>query len=435
MPVRLTHPLGATLIGTLEVTEVLGAGAYGTVYRCRDRRGGPERAVKEMHAFAEPVEVENALRYFRREAHWLTRFDHPAIPHAEPVDLEGPFAIDPMTGLEVAEDSPGAVSIPARHFLVMEFVDGSSLEEIATVAAARNQVLPAQRVLGWGRQILQALGYLHQHGLVHGDVKPAHILVRRDDRAAMLIDYGLCREAFEPGGYGTVPLNPSGRLGTPGYAPPDPVEQEHPAARSDLHALAMSLRRALTGLDPTDPVMLRRLRAEPLLALRDDLDEHEAQVLDRAIAADPGQRPESAAAFVQLLSTPPAPLARPVRASWIELRPPEIEVGPVAPGEIRDLELEIRDRRPGVRPEGTAESKDDRLRILPATAHGADIRLHLVLRIPRTAAPGPVTTRLAILTAEEELSVPVRYLVDPTIRPPAAMGCMTLPAALLGWRG
>lgn len=436
MATRLDHALGELLVGNLEITARLGQGAFGTVWRCRDRLGGPDRAVKELSVFGDPVAVANAERYFARERQHLVHLDHPAIPRAEAADLEGPFGIDPATGLEVPLDTPGAVRLERRRFLVLEFVDGVSLEQLIHATYTRGQTLPRRSALDWCRQVASALGYLHLHGLVHGDVKPHNILIRRDDSAALLIDFGLCRPAAEADGYGTVPMNPSGRLGTPGYAPPDPVEQEHPLPASDLHALAMTMRRALTGLDPTRPAELHRLRSERLAALRGDLAEHEGSALDRAIAEDPRNRPDSAAAFVMLLDAPSVPIARPSRVTWLELRPPEIEVGIVAPGGLYDLELFLHDRRVGRRPNGRVESRDANLRILPPTYHADDVLLHLVLKVPRGTPAGPVATRVLIRASDEEHVVTVRYFVDPDARPPAApLGCLTVPATLLGGRG
>lgn len=435
MAVRLRHLVGELLVGTLEVTAEIGSGAFGTVYRCRDRRGGPDRAVKEMAIAGDEVALASALRYFEREAGHLARFDHAGIPRAEAIDVEGPFWVDPATGLEVAAGTPDAIEIAVRHYLVMEWVDGVSLENLVRATYGRGQTLQRRSVLAWCRQVASALDYVHQRGLVHGDVKPHNILIRRDDSSALLIDFGLCRPSAEPDGYGTVPLNPSGRLGTPGYAPPDPVEQEHPLPASDLHALAMTVRRALTGLDPTDPAALLRLRSERLCHLRDDLAEHEGAALDRAIATDWRDRPESVAALVALLDAPPIPAARPVRVSWIELRPPELDAGTVARGGVYDLDLIIRDRRPGQKPTGTAESKDPVLRILPATAHGNDVALHLMLRIPYNAPSGPAQTRLVVRANDEEHQVAVRYTVDLDARPPATpVGCLALPVAALSWR-
>lgn len=429
MRLRLRHQPGELLFDELTVEAELGSGAYGTVYRCRDGEG-TLKAVKELHV-VEAADRAQALLYFRREADHLAHLDHRGLPHATAVDLEGPFAIDPASGLELPAPGAESLTVARRHYLVMDFISGESLETLAQ--RWRPQAEEVGELLGWVHQIGAVLTYLHDQGLVHRDVKPANILIRDDDRTAVLIDFGLCREAVAAGGYGTVPMSGSGRFGTPGYAPPDPVEQENPQPLADQYALAMSLRRVLTGLDPTDIEQLADIRRR-MTELRPDLEPHVAAALDRAIRPTAEERFGTVGRFVAALESPPATLANPSRIPWIELLPADLRIGAVAPGQLVDLSLTIRDRRPGVRPMGEVESKDDHLRILPPTVHGSDVILHLLLKIPRHASIGYVRTLLVVRANNEEHLVPVSYDVDPTARAGRSLsraGCLMLPVSWL----
>ncbi len=412
MTARLSHPVGDPILGRWRVVEVLGRGAFGTVYRCRDETG-LEKAVKELHVFGDPERQRQALRFFRREAEHLTRLKHPAIPSAEAVDLEGPFHIDPATGAEVDERAKDWVTVPARHYLVMDYVAGRALESMVVEANQAGRALAAAQVLSWVLQLAGALEAIHQAGLVHRDVKPHNVLIRDLDQRAMLIDFGLCREAGEPGGYGTVPLSESGRVGTPGYAPPDPVEQENPVPASDVHALGMTARRALTGLDPTQPGELIILTQKRLVELLPDLPAHVGTALDRSVRPSTGDRFAAARDLVSALETPLGEPAMDLREPSIQVTPAELIVGEVEQGGLRDLSVEVRDERPGQRPRGEAVSNHDWLRILPPGARGEAVVLHLMLRVPRRAPLGPQVIELTVRANDEVHRVTIRMDVVP----------------------
>jgi len=404
--VRLRHLPGDRVPGGLVVESELGSGSFGTVYRCR-AADGSERAVKEMHVFDDALVAEQALAFFRREAEVLTHLDHPGIPHAEAIDLEGPWPIDPQTGLET--DADGAVMIEARHYLVMDYIPGPTLEALALEARSAGRQLLTEQVFAWGRQVGRTLSYLHGQGLVHRDVKPQNILIREGDQAAILIDYGLCKPACEPGGYETVPLSTSGRFGTKGYAPPDPVEQENPTPASDQHALGMTLRRMLTLLDPSNERELTELREHRISEFRPTLTAQQSAACDRAIREAPDDRYPSIEAM--LLAMDAAPIGLPPPAQYIELTPSELVVGPIPRGQLRDLALRISDRRAGTRVIGHASTFNDELRILPAHEQGNDVVLHLMLRIKRNAMLGPAKAKLTVHANDEEHEVLVQYEV------------------------
>src|ERR1035438_10475836 len=265
MPTRLTHDIGDRIADRWQVADVLGRGAYGTVYLCATGEDGPSVVVKEMHVCADAAAAATALAFFRREAEVQSGLEHPNILPAEALDVPGPFRIDARSGRLADENTApeDVIDVPARYYLAFQCdvaEQGRTLEELV----ANGQPLPTEHVLNWTKQIAGALTYLQGQGLIHRDAKPANILLSDDGNRAYLIDFGLACPVRHFPGYGTVPIRESGRFGTPGYAPPDPVEQEEPTELSDLHALGMTARRALTGLDPVKPDDLETLRTHAL---------------------------------------------------------------------------------------------------------------------------------------------------------------------------
>jgi serine/threonine-protein kinase len=150
--------------------------------------------------------------------------------------------------------------VGARYYLMMDFVDGPTLEELASQSA---RPLEESAALAWTEQVGSALQTLHRVGIVHRDVKPDNIKIRESDKTAMLLDFGLTKKVEEAGGYGTAPLSGTTRFGTLGYAPENAEEREHPERRSDIYALGMTLYRVLSGRDPQEPQQLAEMRQYP----------------------------------------------------------------------------------------------------------------------------------------------------------------------------
>ncbi len=183
---------------------------------------------------------------------------------------------------------PGLVAIHEHleidgvDVLVMEYIEGVDLK---TMIRWR-ETLPPAEVRAIGEQILDTLAVAHQCGVVHGDIKPANILIGDDDRV-VLVDFGLARME-----YLARDEELESRLGTPGYAAPEILEGGLVDERADLYGLGLTLFEALTGTPPfgadhSAPVEGDDFQqVEAGLAFRD--------VLRRAAAADPATRFRSA---------------------------------------------------------------------------------------------------------------------------------------------
>jgi response regulator RpfG family c-di-GMP phosphodiesterase len=212
----------ALIVGHYRVLEPLGRGGMGVVYRAEHRHLRRPVALKVMtdrHA----ANARSINRFFL-EARAVARLQHPNI----------------VTCLDAGTDGPREAGGPVREYYVMDLVPGSDLQ--ATVADAGP--LPVHRAAALFRQVAEALGEAHRHGLVHRDIKPSNVLVTPDWKAKVL-DFGLARhpsrELTEPGLL----------VGSVGYMAPEQIENPSRVdGRADVFALGASLYLALTGRDP-----------------------------------------------------------------------------------------------------------------------------------------------------------------------------------------
>ncbi|MCZ7682001.1 MAG: serine/threonine protein kinase [Sandaracinaceae bacterium] len=226
------------LAGRYAHVRELGRGASGRVLLCADRIAGASRAVKIVSA-------EDAER-LRWELTLLSSIAHPGLARVhELVTLREPLG--PPFRLE-----PGAA------VLVEEHVDGASAAEVvASLATEEERVRFAVTV---GIAVARALGAIHAAGLVHGDVKPANVVVPEDPSLAKLVDLGLARA---PGLSATL-------SGTPGYLAPEAWLGERSVA-TDLYALGATLHALCAGRSAFDTEgstqsLARALAARPTAA-------------------------------------------------------------------------------------------------------------------------------------------------------------------------
>ena len=238
------------------IVGALAAGSMGAVYRAEDLRlGGRPRALKELlQHWGTPKERAEAEVWFRREGETLMALAHPAIP--------------------LVHDT---FSEEGRHYLVMDLVEGRSLEQV--LAEEGPTGLSEARVLGWADQVLDVLSYLHSRPdpLIFRDLKPANIMLTPTGQIR-LIDFGIAR-VFTQQGQGTA-------IGTPGYAPPEQYQGLAEPA-SDLYALGATMHHLLTGRDPR---VHRPFDYPPLRSLVPSVAGAVATAIDRSLALDPRAR-------------------------------------------------------------------------------------------------------------------------------------------------
>jgi len=269
------------LEGRYRVARILGCGGMGAVYLAQDIRLANKRvAVKQMvpDPTAPPAEQAQAQQQFQLEASTLASLNHPNLPRVSDFFTEG-----------------------GRHYLVMDYVDGETLEDILNRTP---DFLPESQVLNWASQVCDVLSYLHsrQPPVIFRDLKPANIMVDRSG-AVKLIDFGIAR-LFKPGKH-TDTL----RMGTMGYAPPEQYAGHGQTdTRSDIYSLGATLHHLLTGRDPTQHTPFTFDTAPPR-SLNPAISPYIETAIMKAVAYDRAHRFQSASEMKQALlgGMPPGP--------------------------------------------------------------------------------------------------------------------------------
>jgi transcriptional regulator with GAF, ATPase, and Fis domain len=245
--------------GRYQLLERIATGGQGEVFLAEDTRSGDRIAIKRARE-ASPAAVRELGGEFARVA----SLDHPGIAGA--VDF-----------------SPGDAQEPP--FVVFERARGRPSQELCV------QAEPGA-VLGWVAGVAETLDFLHQAGLLHGDLKPEHVFVDEQGRP-QLIDLGLARSPGELGG------------GTPATAAPEVLESGRGDERADLYGLGATLFFWLYGRYPWGEALEARLATltrRPALPADDRLPERTRALLRDLLAPSPQDRPEGARAVVARLA-------------------------------------------------------------------------------------------------------------------------------------
>ena len=241
-----------------------------SIFRGTDLRTGRPVAIKIPHPEMEsdPVFFER----FHREEEIGKAMDHPGVMKV------------------IAEDGRSQV------YMVMEWVEGRLLRQVLN----EQRKLPHERAVGIALRILEALEYLHSHGVVHRDLKPENIMLDSEDRIK-LIDFGI---AAKTGARRLTFAKLSQTLGTPDYISPEQVKGKRGDARSDLYAMGVMLYEMLTGKVPfTGPnafvIMNDRLLNNPVPPREIDpaISPQLQEIIYRALERDPSKRYASAREF------------------------------------------------------------------------------------------------------------------------------------------
>ncbi|MBL4847461.1 MAG: protein kinase [Planctomycetes bacterium] len=215
-PAASTDPLVGRRFGEFVTEEKLGEGAMGKIYRARKSdEAGPSNYVVKVFTSAES---EDDLERIRREGELLDQIQHPNVVRSFGGGREGEW-----------------------HYLIMEFVQGETLQELME----RRRRLPWEGAIRAVGQIAQALRAIHLLGIVHRDVKPHNVLVKSDG-TLKLCDFGLAKAADAV----QVRSRAGMILGSPAYIAPEQWGDHDVDARADLFALGVVSYFLVTGAYP-----------------------------------------------------------------------------------------------------------------------------------------------------------------------------------------
>ncbi len=261
---------GSTIDARYRLLRRIGSGGMADVWLAEDSHLQRQVALKVLHRrFAQDREF---VERFRREAEAAAGLSHPNI---------------------VAVYDRGDVD--GTYYIAMQLLEGRSLKEMI------DRGLAPEQAVGLIRQVLEAAGFAHRHGVVHRDLKPQNVIVDEEGKATVT-DFGIARAgASEITQAGSV-------MGTPHYLSPEQAQGQAVTAVSDLYSVGVMLYEALAGRVPFEAdsavaIAMKQVSHTPQRpssiapAVSPALD----AVTMRALEKDPGQRFQSAEAFIAAL--------------------------------------------------------------------------------------------------------------------------------------
>jgi WD40 repeat protein len=266
--------------GDYELLEEIGHGSVGVVYRARQRSRGRMCALKRIRSelLATPADV----RRFQHQAEQVAALDH---PNLVPI-------------LEVGEQA-------GEHFYTMRLLEGRSLERRLQPRPGKAQ---QQQAAQWIALLARALHYAHQRGVLHGNLKPANILLDEKGQPH-LTDFGLLKRSDNTPSLSwreTRPLGAASAEASGYLAPEQTTGQRAPTIASDVYGLGAILYALLTGRPPfrgasTFETLLhvRERTPEAPRSLNPEVDRNLEAICLKCLEKEPGRRYLSAAALAE----------------------------------------------------------------------------------------------------------------------------------------
>jgi eukaryotic-like serine/threonine-protein kinase len=280
-------------VGRYQLFETLGVGATSRVVRGFDPMIGRQLAIK---LFRPELAFGEARERFLREARVVGQLTHSNI-----------ITLHDM-GIDESTQTP---------YLVMEFIDGTPLDRLL-----EKGTLPLARACAWIAHAAEALEAAHTRGVIHGDVKPANILITADGKVK-LTDFGMARVAKRD--TGDSPL-----LGTPAYWCPEQIMGRPQDARSDIFSLGVVLYEMVTGTRPFEADSLQGVCNRVLsstVMMPSQLQPSIPSSFDEIIASCLAKNPETRLSSGEKLAQMLYPLAR--RKAVVSAAPQAKAVAPV----------------------------------------------------------------------------------------------------------
>ncbi len=250
-----------------EMKKKIGEGTSGVVYRARQSRLDRPVAIKVLRPSL--TDDPSYVKRFHQEIRTVGNLNHPSIVQA--------YDVGEQDGM---------------HYYVMEYIDGKTL---ADLIEEEGRISP-DRTHTIGLQISRALAHASESGLIHRDIKPENIMIA-DDGSVKLCDLGLARKRDGDESTDTS----QSVLGTPYYMAPEQAQNEELDIRTDIYSLGATIYHAVTGRVPYEGdnvrAILKKHRAgnlTPPRELNPNLSSSLSQLIEKMMAPDPEDRPQSA---------------------------------------------------------------------------------------------------------------------------------------------
>jgi serine/threonine-protein kinase len=269
--------VGQVLDGRFEITGTINRGGMAAIYRATDLPNGKTVAIKIpfMQFESDPA----AFSRFEREEEIGRSLSHPYLLQFIPVEKKG------------------------RPYIVMEYLEGRTLEQLLQEI----HPLPVPDALRIASRVAEALQYMHEHQVIHRDLKPQNIMLCNDG-SVRIMDFGIARSA-EARKITFAGL--SGTMGTPDYMAPEQVRGKRGDERTDLYSLGAILYEMLTGKVPYEGanafiVMNARLTGDPEAprTFNPEIPEEVEEIILHAMERNPADRYASAAEIRKELDDP-----------------------------------------------------------------------------------------------------------------------------------
>lgn len=273
-----------TMLGRYRIEEKLGQGQAGVVYRAFDTAIERIVAIKCLRSGLSKLAPESA--------------GPPLGDHLEEAKVIGSLHHPHITAVFDMGDSGGV------SYIVMEYVQGQTLRARQDQTPTDPASVP--QILNYIVMVARALHYVHQHGILHGDIKPANLFVTPQG-TPKIMDFGVARRSAknQPASWSLAGVNQIG--GTPGYVAPEALVANKIDTRADVFSLAVVAYEWLAGRKPfaghTAEAMVQAVlhSQPPLLSEVGDFDSELSAALNLALARDPAQRLGSADALADAL--------------------------------------------------------------------------------------------------------------------------------------
>lgn len=267
------------IAGKYRLLELLGIGGMGAVYLCEHQFMKRLVALKVLPV--EKMEDPSALARFYREARAVAAMDHPNIVRAYDID-----------------------KYEQLHFLVMEYVDGTSIQEVV----AKHGPIDPLRAAHYAAQSAHGLSHAQELNLVHRDIKPGNLLLERTG-VIKILDMGLARFFDQKNDNLTERFDNNCVLGTADYLAPEQAVSNVVDIRADIYALGGTVYFMLTGQSPfPDGTIASKLMAhqtkepKPVTDFRKDMPPGLVAVLQKMMKKDPNHRYQTPDDLIEALT-------------------------------------------------------------------------------------------------------------------------------------